>query len=274
MSVVPAPVVTASSRSALAGYLPGLRRYARALTGSQHSGDGLVAATLAALVADRSRFAGIASPRLGLFLAFQDVWAATELAAPEPASESAAARAASARLAAIVPLSRQALLLGTMEGFAASEIAILMQRSEAEVAVLIADAQNEIVRATRSRVLIIEDEAVIAMDIEAIVTDMGHTVTGIAATRAQALAMAAADAPGLVLADIQLRDGSSGIDAVREIHARHAVPAIFITGHPDLLSTGERAEPTFVIAKPFEVASVQAAIAQALFFGGAASPHG
>ena len=274
MSLVSAPVETALSASSLARYLPGLRRYARALTGSQQIGDGLVAATLAELVADRSRFAGIASPRLGLFLAFQNVWAAAEPAAPGAADESAAARAASTRLAAIMPLSRQALLLGVMEGFAASDIALLIQRSEADVAALIADAHSEIARQTRSRVLIIEDEAIIAMELEAIVTDMGHGVIGIAATREQALALVAAEAPGLVLADIQLRDGSSGIGAVRDIHARGAVPAIFITGHPDLLSTGEQAEPTFVIAKPFGAANVQAAVAQALFFGAAASPHG
>ncbi|MBU2381500.1 MAG: response regulator, partial [Alphaproteobacteria bacterium] len=72
--------------------------------------------------------------------------------------------------------------------------------------------------------------------------------------------------PGLVLADIQLADGSSGIDAVKDILKRFDVPVIFITAFPERLLTGERPEPTFLITKPFQPETVKAAISQALFF--------
>ena len=114
--------------------------------------------------------------------------------------------------------------------------------------------------------LIIEDEPVIAADIAALVKELGHRVTGIAATREEATAAAAADKPGLVLADIQLADGSSGIDAVRDILSNMDTPVIFITAFPERLLTGERPEPTFLITKPFQPETVKAAIGQALFF--------
>ena len=261
--------------ASLAPHLPGLRRYARALSGSQPAGDALVAVTLAALVADRAALPNSVSARLGLFRAFQiqHAVAAAPITAPTPASDGAAG-IATARLAGLAPLSRQALLLGAMEGFAPTDIAFLIDCPLAQVHALTSAALAEIARQTRARVLIIEDEPIIAMDIEAIVTNLGHSVTGIAATRAEALALVAAEAPGLVLADIQLRDGSSGLVAVQHILARQAVPAIFITGFPELLLTGQRPEPTFLITKPFAVASVQAAIAQALFFGSTAGPQG
>ncbi|WP_156256992.1 response regulator [Sandarakinorhabdus oryzae] len=258
----------------LAAHLPYLRRYARALTGSQEAGDGLVAATLEAVVGDRALLPASLPPRLALFAAFHAVWAAeTSPSPPGPADDRLPARMASARLAAITPRSRQALLLGAMEGFADPDIATLIGCAVADVPALIADALAQIARMTRSRVLIIEDEPIIAMDIESIVTGLGHGVIGIAATRAQALELVAAEPPGLVLADIQLRDGSSGIDAVRHILARQAVPVIFITGFPERLLTGERPEPTFLITKPFQAGQVQAAIAQALFFNSTAALH-
>ncbi len=259
----------------LAPHLPGLRRYARALSGSQPAGDALVAATLAALVADRAALPTSVAARLGLFRAFQIQHAAAVVPGTAAATASdGAAGIATTRLAGLAPLSRQALLLGAMEGFAPADIAYLIDCPLAQVQALTSAALAEIARQTRTRVLIIEDEPIIAMDIEAIVTEMGHSVTGIAATRAEALALVATETPGLVLADIQLRDGSSGIVAVQHILAQQSVPAIFITGFPELLLTGQRPEPTFLITKPFAVASVQAAIAQALFFGSTAGPQG
>ena len=258
--------------SRLAPHLPYLRRYARALTGSQSTGDGLVAATLEAIVADHALL-GAGAPRLALFKSFQSVWlAATKPAASNNAdpAEQHAAEMASKRLAAITPRPRQALLLGAMEGFSETDIAELISCDPADVPALIADALAEIATQTVSRVLIIEDEPIIAMDIEMIVTGLGHGVIGIATTQTEAAALFDGEAPGLVLADIQLRDGSSGIDAVRHILAHQSVPVIFITGFPERLLTGERPEPTFLITKPFQASQVQAAIAQALFFNSTA----
>jgi CheY-like chemotaxis protein len=99
-------------------------------------------------------------------------------------------------------------------------------------------------------------------------------VTGVAVTRDEAVALALEDRPGLVLADIQLADDSSGIDAVKDILAKFEVPVIFITAFPERLLTGERPEPTFLITKPFQRSTVKAAISQALFFDQATVPAG
>ena len=131
---------------------------------------------------------------------------------------------------------------------------------------MIADAQREIDAELATDVLIIEDESIIAADIEALVKELGHNVIGIAATRAEAIAAIKDTKPGLVLADIQLADGSSGIDAVKDILATLDVPVIFITAFPERLLTGERPEPTFLITKPFQPETVKASIGQALFF--------
>ena len=140
--------------------------------------------------------------------------------------------------------------------------------------VLVAEALAEIERQTHADVLIIEDEPIIAMDIESIVRDLGHNVTGVAVTRDEAIAQARKSPPGLVLADIQLADDSSGIDAVKDILAEFSVPVIFITAFPERLLTGTRPEPTFLITKPFQRATVKAAISQALFFDAATVPAG
>lgn len=261
--------------------LPYLRRYARALTGSQEKGDAMVAATLEAIIADRSVFAPGLEPRLGLYKAFHGIWAASNPAtvvAADPIRPAAAkdtagfADIARGRLAAITPLSRQALLLSAMEGFTTADVGFLIERTPPQVLDLIADALAEIDRQTTTRVMIIEDEPIIAIDIETIVRDLGHDVAGIATTHDEAMALFRAEHPGLLLADIQLADSSSGIDVVRNILAEQVVPVIFITAFPERLLTGTRPEPTFLITKPFQTATVQAAIAQALFFNSTAMP--
>jgi ABC-type hemin transport system ATPase subunit len=101
---------------------------------------------------------------------------------------------AQARLARITPLSRQALLLTAMEGFTPEDTGYLIGAEPDEVEALVAEALAEIERQTRAEVLIIEDEPIIAMDIETIVRDLGHSVTGVAVTRDEAVAQAMARA--------------------------------------------------------------------------------
>ncbi|SNS44664.1 Response regulator receiver domain-containing protein [Sphingomonas laterariae] len=257
----------------LAPHLPFLRRYARALTGSQQHGDAYVRAALEAIVAAPQDFPRDVDARLGLYRVFERIWASTndndERADMPEGDREGIARA---RLARITPMSRQALLLTAMEGFTTEDTAYLIDTTPEEVGTLVADALAEIERQTHADVLIIEDEPIIAMDLETIVRDLGHDVTGVAVTRDEAVAQARAQRPGLVLADIQLADDSSGIDAVKDILAEFSVPVIFITAFPERLLTGERPEPTFLITKPFQRATVKAAIAQALFFDSATVP--
>ena len=251
----------------LAPHLPFLRRYARALTGTQQHGDAYVRATLEAIVAAQEDFPRDVDVRLGLYRTFQRIWASTNNADEsdeDPADDGA--EIARARLSRITPRSRQALLLTQLEGFTPEDAGYLMDLGASEVDALVAEAIAEIERQTRADVLIIEDEPIIAMDLETIVRDLGHNVTGVAVTRDEAVAQARAQRPGLVLADIQLADDSSGIDAVKDILSELQVPVIFITAFPERLLTGERPEPTFLITKPFQRTTVKAAISQALFF--------
>jgi CheY-like chemotaxis protein len=257
----------------LAPHLPFLRRYARALTGTQQHGDAFVKATLEAIVAAPGEFPRDVDARLGLYRTFHAIWSSANIEIdPETSSIEGEAGIAQARLSRVTPLSRQALLLTAMEGFTPEDTGYLIGASGEEVDRLVAEALAEIERQTRAEVLIIEDEPIIAMDIETIVRDLGHSVTGVAVTRDEAVAQAMARRPGLVLADIQLADDSSGIDAVKDILAEFQVPVIFITAFPERLLTGERPEPTFLITKPFQRSTVKAAIAQALFFDSATLP--
>jgi CheY-like chemotaxis protein/DNA-directed RNA polymerase specialized sigma24 family protein len=257
----------------LAPHLPFLRRYARALTGSQGHGDAFVRATLEAIVAAPDDFPRNVDPRLGLYRTFHAIWSSANIEDDANLDGGNDAEGiAQARLARITPLSRQALLLTAMEGFTPEDTGYLIGADAGDVDNLVSEALAEIERQTRAEVLIIEDEPIIAMDIETIVRDLGHTVTGVAVTRDEAVSQAMARRPGLVLADIQLADDSSGIDAVKDILQEFTVPVIFITAFPERLLTGERPEPTFLITKPFQRSTVKAAIAQALFFDSATVP--
>ena len=249
-----------------APHLPYLRRFARALTGGQKSGDAYVVSVLETLVADPDSFNPQNDPRVELFKAFCRYWSSlpVNLAKDEYTSEEF--EGASRRLEAITPLPRQAFLLMSVEDFSIEETAYILGRTEDEVAELVDQAGREIADQVATEVLIIEDEPLIAMDIEALVRTLGHEVTGVARTHREAVEAVERRRPGLVLADIQLADGSSGLDAVNEMLEDFAVPVIFITAYPERLLTGERPEPAFLITKPFQAETVKAVISQALFF--------
>ena len=99
-----------------------------------------------------------------------------------------------------------------------------------------------------------------------VVFNWGDPVIGVARTHSDAVALAKNKKPGLILADIQLADGSSGLDAVNELLRTFEVPVVFITAYPERFLTGERPEPAFLISKPFQPAMVSAVASQALFF--------
>lgn len=252
----------------VAAHLPFLRRYARALTGSQSTGDAFVKATLEAALADTALAQELRGGRVPLYRAFNKLWASAYL---EPTGDRRGASlhevAAQDQLSKITPLNRQALLLTTVEDFNAADVARVMDMSEDDVNTLVSEAIAEIDRESTTSVLIIEDEPLISMQLEDLVGSLGHEICGTAATRTQAVEIVTRRTPGLVLADIQLADGSSGLDAVDDILAITQVPVIFITAYPERLLTGSRPEPTYLITKPFQEATVRAAISQALFFG-------
>lgn len=246
--------------------LPYLRRFARALTGSQETGDAYVVAMLEALVADPQIFNHTLPARCAAYRAFVQVWNALPMNHRAEQLALGADGIADRRIESLTPRPRQAFLLAAVEDFRTADIASILQTTEADVVALVDMAGREISEQLAAKVMIIEDEPLIALDIETLVTDIGHDVVGIAATRHEAGVLASRTKPGLVLADIQLADGSSGIDAVNDILKELNVPVIFITAYPERLLTGQRAEPAFLVTKPFRPEMVKAVISQALFF--------
>lgn len=248
--------------------LPYLRRYARALTGSQSTGDNFVRATLEAALADEGLKNELEGGRVPLYRIFNKVWSSAYLdVGQDPAGTSEHEDAAQARLEKITPLNRQALLLTTLEDFSTEEAAQIMELGPDDISNLVNEAVSEIDRESTTSVLIIEDEPLISMQLEDLVRSLGHDICGTAATRTQAAEVVSENTPGLVLADIQLADGSSGLDAVDDILKLESIPVIFITAYPERLLTGDRPEPTYLVTKPFREQTVRTAISQALFFG-------
>lgn len=250
----------------IAPELPYLRRFARALTGSQDAGDAYVVAMLEALVADPRNLRSDIPARPAVYSTFLKVWNSLPINQTAEPATFEMGRVADRRIETLTPRPRQAFLLASVEGFSPDDIAIIMGTTRDEVGQLISTAGREIVAQIAAKVLIIEDEPLIALEIENLVSDLGHDVVGVARTRKEAISLASDARPGLVLADIQLADGSSGVDAVNDILTGMEVPVIFITAYPERLLTGERAEPTFLIPKPFKPEMLRAIISQALFF--------
>jgi CheY-like chemotaxis protein len=229
--------------------LPRARRYARALAGSQEAGDALVREALLALREAPPEGDG-AAVMLALYRAVSD-------RVPDTA---------------IVPgglgvLDRQVLLLTALEGLSPDQAGAVLGRSRAEVAEIAAAARERLREAAAADVLIIEDEPIIAMDLGQLVAACGHRVAGIAATQAEAIALARSLNPTLILADINLGMGGDGKSAVAEILRELSVPVIFVTAYPERLLTGEAVEPAFVITKPFDPMTLAIATYQAVTGG-------
>ena len=249
-----------STSERIAGHLPRLRRFARAVTGSQKSGDAYVAATLEAILADPGLVRG-PDIRVSLYRTLLHVINSIELNSRQESQG-----AAEHRLQVLTPRARQAFLLTSVEELSSNEAAEVLDVSPATLADLIEEAGRDIAQQIATDVLIIEDEPLIAMDLKQIVSELGHRVPLIARTKTQAMEAMQRCEPGLILADIQLADGSSGLDAISEILQTRGLPVVFITAFPERLLTGTRPEPTFLITKPFQPAVVKAVVSQALFF--------
>jgi len=252
-----------STSQSVAQHLPYLRRYARALSGSQTSGDAYVAATLEALIQDPKVLDTTSSTRIGLYQLFTKIWNSVAVNGKAGGDIN---QPVERHLAQIAPLPRQAFLLVALEGLSEDDAAKVLDIDVPALRELVEVSGRELAAEIATDVLIIEDETFIALDLQGLVEGLGHKVLGVARTHAEAIALAKVKRPGIILADIQLADGSSGLDAVNEMLRTFEVPVIFITAYPERFLTGERPEPAFLIAKPFQPATVSAVLSQALFF--------
>ena len=258
----------------IAPHLPYLRRFSRAVTGSQTSGDAYVAAMLEALIADLSIFPRSGNDRVAVYQLFLQLFDSLSVPLPENPTPFSWERRAAANLDAVTPQARKAFLLIAVEGFKPDQAAVILDVDESSFSELLETASMEISRQVATDIMIIEDEPLIAMDIEDMVETLGHRVTGVARTHSEAMELYERTKPKMVLADIQLADGSSGIDAVNEILKNESLPVIFITAFPERLLTGEKPEPAFLVSKPFNPDMVKALISQALFFNTAVETPG
>ena len=243
--------MTSLRRESLMNALPYARRYARALTGSQAAGDSLVADSVRELMEAEAESE---DPRIELYAIVTRRF---------DASESATAKST----AGLSMKQRQLLLLTALEDVELADAAVIVALPTDAAEKILAEAHQWLRAAAATDVLIIEDEPIIAMDIEELVQGCGHRVVGVATTEQDAVEMASERRPGLILADINLGVGGDGASAVARIMEHHHAPVIFVTAYPERLLTGDAVEPAFVITKPFEPLTLAIATYQAVTGG-------
>jgi len=244
--------MTSLRREDLIRALPYARRYARALSGSQRQGDALVAEALKDILADT---APVGEARRLLYSGV------TERFNRSPADRSPFA------VGGLDQVERQLLLLTSLEELSLVDAAAVIGFDPAQAQARLGVAREQLRTAAVAEVLIIEDEPVIAMDIEELVASCGHKVVGVASSEAEAVQLAELHRPSLILADINLGAGGDGMAAVSRILQHHYAPVIFVTAYPERLLTGDATEPAFVITKPFEPMTLAIATYQAVTGG-------
>lgn len=254
-----------SSTPELPPMLADLRRYARTLTGSQKLGDALHSLALEDTDFDKPNRN---VSKIDLYRVVSRIWTGPvgEHWRDDALKNAQATNPLQRQLNRLTPRSRQAYLLVAMERFAPLQAAEILEMSPPELMSSLVEAQQEIAAQGPANVLIIEDEPLIAVHLESIVADLGHSVAAIARTKDAAVAKAEETQPDIILSDIKLADNSSGVDAVRHITKTRDIPAVFITAYPERLLTGLSREPVFLITKPFRADMVRAVIGQALFW--------
>jgi CheY-like chemotaxis protein/DNA-directed RNA polymerase specialized sigma24 family protein len=247
----------------IAAKLPYLRRYARALTGSQATGDEYVRTCLEVIARDRHQIGETVDLQTELFRLFHKVYASTDpkLSHARPAGGEPALRT----VMALPPIERQVLLLSALERYSFGDVAYILDVPEDTVRDLFNRAQESMMSLAAARVLIIEDEP----EVQAVLADMlreaGYDVV-VAKDGTEGLERVEHEAMDIVLSDISM-PGLSGWDVAARLRARFpTVPLGFVTGWGDQLDPERLARMgvSFVIAKPFQTLDVLRHVAQAL----------
>jgi len=118
----------------------------------------------------------------------------------------------------------------------------------------------------RARILVVEDEQIVAMDIRAQLLGLAYDVAGIASTAAEALRLCEQRQPDLILMDIQLQGPNDGISAANEVRRRWQIPVVFMTAFSgeETLVRAKNSGPYGYLTKPFQLRQLSAAISVAL----------
>ncbi|MGO9174072.1 MAG: response regulator [Rhodomicrobium sp.] len=234
--------------------LRNLRRYAFCLLGNRFLSDMAVEAALNTLVSDVLAVSGRAISRLDLY---RKVNEAARTSLQKGKVTATVGSGLHSRLLRLNEEQRQVTALHAVIGLPYGDIASIMDVSENHVRTTYAHSLVAL-RHQPVSVLIIEDEALIARELQEIVTNLGLVVAGMAKNRAEALQIAGRSRPQLILADYKLK-GDTGVDVVKAIRENIDASVIYVTAHPEAAAAaGEKRD--VVIAKPFNVHAVERAV--------------
>ncbi len=243
----------AEIQQAIIAELPHLRRYASCVTGSPSQGDELIEVALRNIFLAREHLDAHRS-RLRLFKAFHAHLDPRQMRCTVRNDDSI-----KARLLDLPLLQRQAVVLSETIGFSLPEVADILGRTEAEVRRLRTAALRNLANA-RFPVLVVEDDAMVALQLGNIVRDMGLKLTGLARNKAEAIRLSGERKPALIIADYKLQHGETGVEVVESVSASSNPAVIYVTGYADELHEHLVNGDAVVISKPFNVASVANAV--------------
>ncbi|HEX6374287.1 MAG TPA: response regulator [Allosphingosinicella sp.] len=138
---------------------------------------------------------------------------------------------------------------------------------EAEVAPSeTAESANRPRTAAAPRILLVEDDFLVGMEVELGLEEAGYEVTGVAATAEEAVALASARRPALIVMDIRLAGDRDGVDAALEIFRSLGIRSLFASAHGDaeVRARAAAAQPLGWVAKPYRIETLLNAVARAL----------
>jgi PAS domain S-box-containing protein len=118
-----------------------------------------------------------------------------------------------------------------------------------------------------ARILVVEDDAIVAAHLERVLGQIGYAVAGLVATGEEAVEQAGASRPDVVLMDIRLRSEMTGIEAAQQIHSQLDLPVVYLTAYADepLLQQAQVTEPYGYLAKPVRDKELHATLEMALY---------
>tara|TARA_R110000787_G_scaffold16622_25_gene50782 strand:- start:24552 stop:25337 length:786 start_codon:yes stop_codon:yes gene_type:complete len=238
-----------------------LRQFFRAAMNDQLFGDEIAWAALALLDLDQIVSLPEDARRSRLFCDALSAWTAV---AGTDRKNNFSGSDLLASTAPVATPGQLMLILTEIMGLASQDAAAALRLPLAEALDLAKTARLDLEQGVTGRVLIIEDEPLIAEGVAMLVESLGVEVVAMARSRDQAVALAAKHQPDVVLADFDLGGGGTGLDAVKQISSEMPAVAIFITAFPDEVLTGEDYEPTFVLAKPYRERALRTALAYSL----------
>jgi CheY-like chemotaxis protein len=242
--------------------VPRLRRYARAALGDRDRADDCVARAVAAASATGATASDLET---ALYHELYRRLADAPVAAPGDTGRQVEAQLLADDVRGLEPRRAHALLLRRLEGLDAGVAGAVMGLSPEEVDRLVGEAMAALRKRLLAKVLIIEDDTLVAEHIAAVLTGVGHAVTAIAASVEEALAAARTRRPDVVFADVELGGSASGIDAVAAIRDAGPVRTVYVTAYPErVLARGADAAATCLVTKPFDEARLRTAMAAAL----------